>query len=495
MLTSIIFDVGETLIDTTSWNRGLEEALFEHISGKYGIDRQRFETCYNTAMSEVRKVRDKGEHVDKVALGAEKIAEMLKFSDSAGHELEAFMKEFRLANLRLFDDAGPLLKELQKRYDLYVLSNARTESIGTFLDRFSIKGLFKQIFISQSFGTRKDEGGLFRVFLYNTSLNPKNCLMVGNDAIIDGKSMELGIPFCFVDRKGEASNHRYTFKIGDLGELNSVLKFFDHEIDRECRMCKATVRNRLVCEKCEKDFRHRVSKDPLLWGMLKDLSDFTGFTEADTVDKLVKGPLLVRDDWINAWPTTESEIRGFYSTNSNYLYDLTVANMQDDWIRQNAVIVGYAKAKDYDSILDFGCGIAQPLIELAESGKNVFGVDWSTPNREYVKRRFASRNIKVSISEEMEEREYDFVICTDVLEHSIDPPEIMRRFLNHIRKGGAVAFTVRLFREDDYLHPMHLAINKDKRGEIEEVLKSSGFARDEKVEAPRGLEIWVRNEV
>ena len=495
MLTSIIFDVGETLIDTTSWNKKLEGALFEYVSWKYNIDKQHFESCYNAAMSEVDKVKNEDPHVDKIAFGAERLAILLELDSGSGRDLEVFIKDFRLANLSLFDNARPILEDLHKRYDLYVLSNARTESIAIFLDKFAIKGLFKEIFTSQSFGMRKDDGGLFRVFLDKTSLNPKNCLMVGDDASIDGRSMDFGIPFCFIDRKRREVKHDYTFKIENLCELNVVLKFFSRDIKRKCHLCKADIENRVVCEKCENEFRQKVKKDPVLLAMLNDLMNFTGMTEEKTIDKLVVGPIMVRDDWINFWPVTEREIHDFYSCNANYLYDLTVANMQDEWMKQNEMVVGYAKTNGYDDILDFGCGIAQPLVELAENGKRVYGVDLSAQNIAYVKSRFASRKMTVTLSEEVGDREYDFVICTDVLEHIMDPVSVFRLLLSHIRQEGAIAFTVRFFREDDYLHPMHLAVNRDRREEINHALRESCFVKETDVGAPRGLEIWKKGVV
>ena len=493
MLKAILFDIGDTIVDTSGWKNELYDALSEHISEAHGIDKTRFNSAFRAATSEMRTERSRDRHMDKIGFMSHCLAEKLGLDGGAEQDIESFTKGFREHNRRLFDNSKALLSKLSKNYELYAVTNARVDNINEIMDSFSLRGLFKNIIISESSGATKDDGGLFRVFLEKTGLNPKDCLMVGNDAKRDGKSLQSGIPFCFVDRNGDGLHESYSFRIENLGELDNVLRFFSKEIRRSCYFCKAEITNRLICENCEDTYRKKIISDPRSMEIVGELASFTNLPHEQVIDKLMVGPLLVRDDWLKSWPTTEQEIVDFYSKNSNYLFDLTTANMQEDWMLQNSIIVEYAKSKGYIEVLDFGCGTAQPSLQLAEAGKRVSCVDCSETNLKYVKSRFSSRGLVASVSSEVDDKQYDFVICTDVMEHLTKPIETMRMLLSHVKEGGSIAFTIRFFNWGDYLHPMHLAANAACNGAIIEELRKSGFTRNAAVSPHRGLEIWAKS--
>ena len=492
MLKALLFDIGDTIVDTSGWKNDLYTALSDYMSEAHGIDKAKLDSAFRAATSEMRTERSRNRHVDKIGFMGRSLAEKLGLDPEVEKAIESFVKDFRKSHQRLFDDSKALLSATSKNYDLYAVTHARVENINDIMDRFSLHGLFKDVIISERSGAMKDDGGLFRVFLEKTGLNPKDCLMVGNDAKRDGKSLQFGIPFCFVDRNGDGSHEPYTFRIGNLGELDNVLRFFSKEIRRSCYFCKADIANALVCEKCKEAYRKKIMSDPRSMGVVGELASFTNLSHEHTMGKLMVGPLLVREDWLKAWPTTEQEIADFYSKNANYLFDLTVANMQNDWVSQNNAIVEYAKSKGYEEILDFGCGTAEASLQLAKAGKKVSCVDLSETNLKYVKSRFSSRKLEVQVSREIDDRQYDFVICTDVLEHLTKPVDAMRTLISHIKKNGTIAFTTRFFDKDDHLHPMHLAANAASKDIISKELIGNGFSRDTTVASCRGLEIWTK---
>lgn len=492
MLTSILFDVGGTIIDTGSWSSNIKEVAFKHIRNVHDVSEKEFDAYFSQAMSAMREKRRGNPHVDKIKEVAGSIGDSVGMDDSGKRALEEYVKGYRLDNISTHDNAEHILADLHERFDLYVVSNSRTDNINSFLEKLPMKQLFKGVFISQELGARKEDGELFRIFLEKTGLNPKNCLMVGNDPSTDGRSVDFGIPFCLIDRDGAQSGENYTFRIGSIEELEDVTRFFERDMKKECHFCKTPVLNRIVCESCGNEFKDKVAGDSTLSGFVSDLSRFTGLTDEQTMDNLLMGPLLVRNDWVKEWPTTPEEINDFYARNTNYIYDLTVANMQDEWRSQNDAIVKYALSNRYMDILDYGCGTAQPLLHLAEAGKRVAGVDVSDYTLKYVKDRFSRRNLDISLSKTMMDGKFDMILCMDMLEHVVDPVGEAAAIIPHVKKGGAMALTMRMSRKEDYTHPMHLATNAGKEKEIRKLLSDRGFVREDIPESPRGMEIWKK---
>ena len=493
MLKNIIFDIGDTLVDVSSWKNNLPEVLSDYLFHKYNIDNKNFNLAFNSAMSEVNKEEKMNPHVDKINTVGHSLVEKLGLDYESELDIKGFVKNFRNRNWHLLDNSKELLSRLSKEYTLYAVTNARVETINEIMDVFSIRKYFKSIVISEDSRATKNDGGLFRVFLERTGVMPKECVMVGNDLIRDGRSMQFGIPFCLVGINNDFVKGNYTFKIMKLEELDNILKFFKKDIERNCYFCKESIRNSLVCERCKDKLIKKIISEPESIKIVEELAYFTNLTRDEVLEKLFIGPILVRNDWIDKWPTTEEEINKFYSENLNYLFDLTIANMQDEWILQNNMITEYAQLRGYTDILDFGCGTAQASLSLLETGKRVMCVDASDFILKYVKFRFASRGLNANVSKYMEDRQYDFVICTDVLEHLINPINTLSILLSHLKKNGSFAFTARFFDKEDYLHPMHLATNSLCDFAVREELSKYGFKKNASAVYPRGLEIWSRN--
>ena len=226
MLKNVIFDIGDTLVDVSSWKNNLPEVLSDYLFHKYNIDNKNFNLAFNSAMLEVNKEQKIDPHIDKVNAVGHLLVEKLGLDYEYEQDIKDFVRSFRNSNWGMLDNSKELLSRLSEEYKLFVITNARVENINEIMEVFSIKEYFKSIVISEDSGTTKDDGGLFRVFLQRTGLVPEECIMVGNDLVRDGKSMQFGIPFCFVDRKNDFVGGNYTFKITKLDELYNILNLF-----------------------------------------------------------------------------------------------------------------------------------------------------------------------------------------------------------------------------------------------------------------------------
>ena len=61
--------------------------------------------------------------------------------------------------------------------------------------------------------------------------------MIGNELEADGACMQFGIPFCFIDRLGVNPDKGYTFRIGNLDSINSILAFAKHVLQGTTSSC------------------------------------------------------------------------------------------------------------------------------------------------------------------------------------------------------------------------------------------------------------------
>jgi SAM-dependent methyltransferase len=94
----------------------------------------------------------------------------------------------------------------------------------------------------------------------------------------------------------------------------------------------------------------------------------------------------------------------------------------------------YSKAKEYvekenlKSIIDFGCGSAFKLIKYFNKYE-ITGIDVS-PTYEFLKEKYPNGNWLKFGDFDMNTLSADIVICSDVIEHVLDPDELLNNIKN-----------------------------------------------------------------
>jgi SAM-dependent methyltransferase len=99
------------------------------------------------------------------------------------------------------------------------------------------------------------------------------------------------------------------------------------------------------------------------------------------------------------------------------------------------------------SILDYGCGTGEHLTyPLAAAGHHVLGVDVHTPSITEASVRYKLPNLKfrsAKLSELVsEQKRFDVVICSEVLEHLEEPGLLLTDFRRILVPDGALIVTV-----------------------------------------------------
>lgn len=88
--------------------------------------------------------------------------------------------------IRLYPNVLNALKTLrQKGYRLWLLSNAQEVFTKFELNHLGLTDVFDKIYISSQFGFRKPDTRFFQALLQEQHLNPRQCLMIGNDRDTD----------------------------------------------------------------------------------------------------------------------------------------------------------------------------------------------------------------------------------------------------------------------------------------------------------------------
>jgi 2-polyprenyl-3-methyl-5-hydroxy-6-metoxy-1,4-benzoquinol methylase len=107
---------------------------------------------------------------------------------------------------------------------------------------------------------------------------------------------------------------------------------------------------------------------------------------------------------------------------------------------------------DGKSVLDAGCGTGSLLIYVNEifRPKENYGFEFSNKAIEIAKNRFPNAKYEYKNLNDKPENQFDFVFCTEVLEHIINPHIPLQNLLQMLKQGAGLLLTVPDGRKDTY---------------------------------------------
>lgn len=113
------------------------------------------------------------------------------------------------------------IKKLKEKYQIVLVSNTDCFSINHVLDKFDLKELFDNLFLSYNLNSIKTDKYFFQNVLKELNLNPEDCVMVGDSIQSDIISAKRNnIKAILMDRKDRRSNF---LKIKDFTELGKLI--------------------------------------------------------------------------------------------------------------------------------------------------------------------------------------------------------------------------------------------------------------------------------
>ncbi len=122
-------------------------------------------------------------------------------------------------------------------------------------------------------------------------------------------------------------------------------------------------------------------------------------------------------------------VRKTFSIKKGYIHRSKYSYFDDTNNTDNWQVEVYEKAKKYadefnlNIIIDYGCGSAYKLIKYFDT-KDITGIDVS-PTFEFLKNKYPSKKWLRFGDFEMETVSGDIVICSDVIEHVLNPDELL----------------------------------------------------------------------
>lgn len=214
--------------------------------------------------------------------------------------------------------------------------------------------------------------------------------------------------------------------------------------------------------------------------LVDELASYLGTDRATAQMKAYQGCSNLAAEWRRMNPQTPKDIWLFYCQAENYIFDLAQWHMSDGLKQQTQRIVDFCRQQKLRRLLDYGCGIGEDGIALAEAGFEVTLADVPGKTLQFARWRVQQRGLQVHFIEIWDgddsplQETYDGIICLEVLEHLWNPPAILKHFHHHLTPGGCLLVTATFVHSES--HPMHLVKNQQYQGErFFQLMKDIGF--------------------
>lgn len=144
--------------------------------------------------------------------------------------------------IRLYDGVIPMLEQLRiQGKKIYLLSNAQRIFTEYEMQMLGITRYFDGILISSDYGVKKPDPTFFKVLLEHYQLQPKDCIMIGNDAKTDiAGAASVGMDTCYMHSN---LSPEYEFPVSATYTLEKI------NMDQLCQLLKSKERTERKTEK------------------------------------------------------------------------------------------------------------------------------------------------------------------------------------------------------------------------------------------------------
>lgn len=144
-------------------------------------------------------------------------------SDNEINHISHYYIEFMPDNNQLFDGAIEILKYLQPKYNLHIITNGFAEVQGKKITKSGLGKYFKTITNSEMAGVKKPHRNIFEFALSLADVKKENAIMIGDciDADVRG-ALNFGMKAILFDEKGIYAKEGLQ-TINHLLELKNIL--------------------------------------------------------------------------------------------------------------------------------------------------------------------------------------------------------------------------------------------------------------------------------
>lgn len=224
-IRAISFDGDDTLWD---FEKVMRQSLHHVVLEVERIDPQAASMLDIERMVEIRnrvaaELKSKVTNLEAIRLESFRsiLKDIDKPNDALADHLNRVYLKHRYEDIELFDDVLPVLKTLQRRYGIGLLSNGNS-----YPERTGIPFVFQFVVFSQDYGIEKPDPRIFQIAVEKAGCSKGQLLHVGDSLASDVEgARNAGIKCVWLNRSGVANSLGTIadFEIHSLRELLSIL--------------------------------------------------------------------------------------------------------------------------------------------------------------------------------------------------------------------------------------------------------------------------------
>ncbi len=178
--------------------------------------------------------------------------------------------------------------------------------------------------------------------------------------------------------------------------------------------------------------------------LISELSQYTSLSQEEVDRRMRRGSEDLAENWrrIVQDPTSGDQLVAFYNADFTEAFELAAWHAGDSgaYPLKYLAALDFAGRRRVRDVLDYGSGIGSGTILFAQSGFSVTYADIAAPLMDFVScrlelRGLGARQIDLRV-EEPPLRGFDLICAFDVLEHTRDQREVMKRLRSYLRPGG-----------------------------------------------------------
>jgi len=212
----------------------------------------------------------------------------------------------------------------------------------------------------------------------------------------------------------------------------------------------------------------------ILWDeeLIEDITQFFDLSNAEAIRSLKSG----RRDFIMLWnkinPRNERQILHFYENAPYDVFSLACWHMSRRQRKFRKKVITLCSGK----VLDYGGGIGDLCVKLAEKGLETTYGDVKGKNMEFAQWLFKKENLNIKVVDLIREQileQYDTIIYIDTIEHIPHPETALTTIAKHLKKSGKLIITNLNCPGPTNESPMHFKINFN----AEKLLNSHGIVK------------------
>lgn len=226
-IKAILFDLDDTLLDgKTAQNNALKD--FKEIFPRLKqIDKTELEEKWRGITLKHYDTFQKG----KITFEESRIRRMQdlflivgdKLSKEESKERFKIYKKLYEDNWIAFSDAIEVLKSLNGKYKLGIITNGDSTQQREKIDKIGITKYFDQITISSEVGYAKPDREIFEVTCNKLNVKPEECVMIGDKFKVDVQGgINIGMKSIWINRKNEDIN--YDLQTTSLKKIMEIIE-------------------------------------------------------------------------------------------------------------------------------------------------------------------------------------------------------------------------------------------------------------------------------